>query len=85
LVGKKQNEKRKEEEEELKKIKSEVEIWRYINKKRGNKTKKEKDRNGGMKEAFYEPVRWCRNRNKDGGTARGRSKGYRGHDGRRGN
>jgi len=25
----------------LKKIKSEVEIWRYINKKRGNKTKKE--------------------------------------------
>jgi len=40
LVEKKQKEKRKEEEE-LKKIKNEVEIWRYINKKRDNKLKKE--------------------------------------------
>jgi len=33
LVERKQKEKRKEEEEKLKKIRSEVEIWRYINKK----------------------------------------------------
>jgi len=41
LVERRQKEKREEDEEELKKIKSEVEIWRYINKKRGNKTKME--------------------------------------------
>jgi len=39
LVEKKQNEKRKKEEE-LKKIKNEVEILKYINKKRGKKRRK---------------------------------------------
>jgi len=71
LVEKKQNEKRKEEEEELKKIKSKVEIWRYIKKKRGNKTKKE---NKIRKKEWRKHFRWCRNRSKDGGMGDGRSK-----------
>jgi len=38
-----------------------------------------------MEEAFYEPVRWGRNKSKNGRTSGGRNKGYRGHDRRGGN
>jgi len=37
-LERKQKEKRKKKEKELKRIKKKVEIWRYINKKRGKKT-----------------------------------------------
>lgn len=37
FLGRKQKEKRKEEENELRRMKREIEIWKYINKKRGKK------------------------------------------------
>jgi len=36
-LEKKQKEKREEREEELKRLKRETEIWKFINKKKGNK------------------------------------------------
>lgn len=37
FLGRKQKEKRKEEENELRRMKREIEIWKYISKKRGKK------------------------------------------------
>jgi len=37
LLKKKQREKREREEKELRNLKREVDIWKYINKKRGRK------------------------------------------------